>query len=528
MDLKSLRNVIATARALALAPRVPTAATELLLGSPVSANRPAARRIDLVRWLRTALVCAAVAYLATVVYVSFRRCVYPYELEWMEGAMVDHVERVLAGKPLYVEPSLDFVPFIYAPLFFWVSAAVAKVVGLSFLPLRIVSIASMLGSFGLIHGIVAKETDDRAVGVIAAGAFAASYMRSAQFLDIARVDSLSLVLSLGAIYVMRNLRERRIYWVLGAALLSLSFLAKQSSFLLALALMFHEVWVGRRRAAPFVMATLVGTLGVAAVIDWLHSGWFRYYTWELPRSHAIVKPYLVGFWTDDLAPVYAIAAAFGAFFFIVAKPRRAGAHLFHFLVAGSLVACAYVGRLHSGGWPNVLIPAFAALAILFGLGLAGASTGAERPSAQMHVFVLAVALMQLAILAFDPRATLPQAADAAMGDQLIRRLRAVKGDVFIVNHSWYARMAGKPTHAHRMAIDDVLRGDPRGEGAALAAAVRRALAQKKWSAVVLDDDFFERDALRTYVPVSPPFGRDGFYPATGIRVRPQKVLLPKP
>ena len=38
-----------------------------------------------------------------------------FEIEWMEGSMVDHVRRVIDGQPLYVAPSLDFVPFIYPP-----------------------------------------------------------------------------------------------------------------------------------------------------------------------------------------------------------------------------------------------------------------------------------------------------------------------------------------------------------------------------------------------------------------------------
>jgi hypothetical protein len=487
------------------------------------------RRFDLVALLRTALLVLAIAQLAIVGYIALRRCLYPFELEWMEGAMVDHVERVLQGKKLYVEPSIEFVPFIYGPLFFWLSAGVAKVVGLSFAPLRIVSIVSMIGSFALIHSIVAKETDDRRAGIIAAGAFAASYLRSAQFLDVGRVDSLALVLSLAAIYVMRNLRERRFFWLFGALLLVLAFLAKQSSFLLAATLIAHELYAVRKRAIPFAAVTIGATFGIAFLLDWMHAGWFRYYTWELPRSHPFVKHAVLGFWTDDLAPVYAIAAAFGLYYWIAAKPPRDGARAFQLMAAGGLLACAWTGRLHDGGWPNVLIPAFAALAILFGLGLAAAIAATSAADVRLRAFVLVVALTQLAILAFDPKRALPRRADPMLGMQFIEKVRAVPGDVFIPNHSWYARMAGKKTHAHRMAMDDVFRGDPYGEGPALAIELRRALALKKWAAVMIDDDFFEGDILRSYDPVQPPFaGKDGFYPPTGIHVRPQKMFVAQP
>jgi hypothetical protein len=40
---------------------------------------------------------------------------YPFELEWMEGAMADHVCRVLDGKLIYTAPAYDHVAFLYHP-----------------------------------------------------------------------------------------------------------------------------------------------------------------------------------------------------------------------------------------------------------------------------------------------------------------------------------------------------------------------------------------------------------------------------
>ena len=47
------------------------------------------------------------------------------------------VSRLLAGKALYVPPSIDFVPLIYPPLFFYASALIAKIIGLGFGALRL-------------------------------------------------------------------------------------------------------------------------------------------------------------------------------------------------------------------------------------------------------------------------------------------------------------------------------------------------------------------------------------------------------
>lgn len=71
------------------------------------------------------LAAAALWYLLAFVGVAWRRLPHPYQLEWMEGGSVEHVRRILSGDPLYPEPAIEFVPFIYTPLYFYVGAALA-------------------------------------------------------------------------------------------------------------------------------------------------------------------------------------------------------------------------------------------------------------------------------------------------------------------------------------------------------------------------------------------------------------------
>jgi hypothetical protein len=70
-----------------------------------------------IKLLRYLLAAGAISYILTYIIIALLRLQYPYELEWMEGGMVDHALRVLSGQKLYVRPSLEFVPFIYPPLF---------------------------------------------------------------------------------------------------------------------------------------------------------------------------------------------------------------------------------------------------------------------------------------------------------------------------------------------------------------------------------------------------------------------------
>jgi hypothetical protein len=127
------------------------------------------------------------------------------------------------------------------------------------------------------------------------------------------------------------------------------------------------------------------------------------------------------------------------------------------------------------------------------------------------------------------RKVVPKPQDARAGDAFIARLRTIEGDVFIPMHAWYTHLAGKRVFAHRMAIDDVLRGDPFGEGPALVVALRRAFESRRFAAVILDDDYFEPVIQTQYRAVDPPFAPIDarFFPVTGIHVRPAKLYVLK-
>ncbi len=116
--------------------------------------------------VQVVLVWAAMLAVVTCVQVMLRRIAYPFDLEWGEGATIDHVARLLKGKPLYAPPSLDFVTFIYTPLYWWVSAAVAKIMGLGYVSVRLVSIVSTIVAFISIVLLVWSDTKKVWAGVL--------------------------------------------------------------------------------------------------------------------------------------------------------------------------------------------------------------------------------------------------------------------------------------------------------------------------------------------------------------------------
>ena len=60
--------------------------------------------------LRAVMVAGSAGYLVLYAVLAALRVRYPFDLEWLEGAMVDHVRTILEGRPLYPEPSLDVHP----------------------------------------------------------------------------------------------------------------------------------------------------------------------------------------------------------------------------------------------------------------------------------------------------------------------------------------------------------------------------------------------------------------------------------
>ena len=69
-----------------------------------------AERLELVA--KVIAIGAVLIYLARFLYIALSRMAFPFTLEWMEGGSFVQVSRILAGQPLYVRPSFDFIPQI--------------------------------------------------------------------------------------------------------------------------------------------------------------------------------------------------------------------------------------------------------------------------------------------------------------------------------------------------------------------------------------------------------------------------------
>ena len=487
--------------------------------------------VTLARGLTAAPAVLGGVFLLTFLVVALQRIRYPFALEWIEGGLLDEVRWLLAGHNLYVRPSVDYVPFIYNPLYFWACAGAAKVLGASFFTMRLVSLASSLGTFGLLYALVVAETGSKPAGVVGAGLYAATFKLTQQFMDLARVDALFVLLVVASVWVLRTRPTAR-GRAAAAVLLVLCFLTKQSGMLVAAPLVAFVLWDRRGRGVPFAVA-VVGGIGASAwLLDATSDGWYRYFAFDLPRAHHLVPTLWTDFWTQDLmgplgcASIAALFVLFGPSGFARRERALWGAALLGVLL------CSWSSRLHDGGWTNVLMPAYAMLAALFAVALHAGLERARRAAPDvrrgLEIFLPLIATVQLAMLLYLPSHLVPTSRDEAAGWQVVSVLRGAKGDTFAPTDSYLATLAGKRPHLHQMAVDDILRAPGSDVSARLVEAIRGDLARRRWSMLITDNDFFATEVLDSYQrgPDAVPEA-DVFYPVTGAQYRPGSILTPR-
>ena len=487
-----------------------------------SAIAPPRRRI-----LEALLVGAAIWYLGSYLVVALARVAYPYDLEWMEGGMLEHVARVLGGQPLYVPPSAEFTPYIYAPLYYYVAALFAKLFGLRLLALRMVSLLASVGVLGLIAALTHARTRSRLGALVAAGLFAALFERAGAFFDLARADSVALFFLLLAIWLLLA-RERRD--VAAGVLLAAAFFTKQTMLLVALPVVLARTFSLRGPRRLLCLGSFVALAAAGTVALHLRTqGWSTYYLFSLPASHPWIPNLWLRFWTHDLCTVVPIAVAA----LVLRLAGRAGVPAVS-LVEGAAVLGrlleSWISLLHRFGFTNVLMPAYACLAWQTGVALGWLNRPA--PASPTRRLAGWACLVQLALLWFPAWRQVPTAADQAAGAALVARLAAIPGPVFIPCHPHLARLAGKTTYAQQMALVDVMRGQPRRVADALGADVQRRLRAREFAAVVLDvdQDWLQPALDAAYVRTEPLFvGQPAvFWPKTGWLARPRDLYERRP
>ena len=244
---------------------------------------------------------------------------------------------------------------------------------------------------------------------------------------------------------------------------------------------------------------------------------------------------LRGFWTAEYLGVFGFALAIGAFRFVRAplvEWRRTGLDL---VLLASLILTAYATKIRVGSFDNLILPAHVAASLGLGWGLGALLEFArDLPEGRGRVverFAALLCLVTFTLTLYKPWRQLPPASDIEAGNQIVESLRRVEGDVWVPSHPYLAQRAGKPNHAHELALTDVLRPVDSPQHAKLIASLREAVRAQRWQVVVLDHTGWLKDEIQPYYDHrAQMFGADEpdrFWPMTGYRTRPDFVWTAK-
>jgi Dolichyl-phosphate-mannose-protein mannosyltransferase len=483
---------------------------------PAAARPPWRQRAP--RAVRLAAALAGVVAIGAYLFIALSRLGYPFAVNPLEGNSLVEVHRILAGQSLYPAPTAGYVPDGYTPLYFYVAAAAARVLGVSYLPLRLVSLLSSVACFALLARLVQRETGSLAAGTGAAGVFAATYFATGTWFDTARVDSLFLALSIGGLYAARRMRGTG-GAIAAGLLLAAAALTKQTGLAEGVVVIAVLLVGPRRRLACVTALTEFAAFGLSTLVLRLTSGgWYTYYVFKQMSEHSLTTGNFSWFWTALLTimGLAVCAALIGA--------RRVPRELLAGCAVLAVEGC--VALMKSGGAVNDVLPAYLAVALLAGLALGSGSTRWVTTASG----VLVVAQTALLLSGFHPSEAIPTSADRAVGERLVAGMRAFGGDVAVPADPALSLLAGMAPAAHPAAASDVLRATDRTAIASFRRSAEEAITTHKFSAFITDSPgqpldnppALSRDYHECVQPVPTLL-----VPVAGGRARPAVVWIPR-
>jgi hypothetical protein len=438
------------------------------------------------------------------------RAGFALDLEWMEGGLLLHAARYAAGQNIYVPPSVEFIPYLYTPLYPALLALLSKIVPLGYLLGRAVSIASFAAALALLlvaawraaapsaplgsatgrwpAWLPPARAAGLAVGLGAAGAVAASFTATAGFYDLVRADSLLLALAAAALLVALGGQGYRSA-VAAGVLIALAFFTKQTASLVGVSLGVGLLVAHWRRGVVYGMAAALVVGSGLLALHLTSDGWFWTYVFKLHQSHefyprrAYIETPLHLF--KMAGPLYLAWLMAGIALHRAGGLRRTDAVHVAVALGGFVSGCVGFGTQWAADnafIPAIYFPAFSVAvwgARLAALGLQQLP-GTAALAGVAGIIGLALGLQAVRTALPDSRRLAPRAGDRAAAQRFLERVRALEGPLFIPFHPYYSVLAGHPPHLHRMGVWDVGRmfGSPAG--------LDQALASGRYAHVILD------------------------------------------
>ena len=470
------------------------------------------------------VVLAALAAVLAQAWLVAATVAHPWPLEWMEGGVVETALRLRDGGSIYPAPTVEFVGYVYTPGYFAVVAAVSSIAGGDVVTARVVSLLATAGVLSIVGAYVRRDTGTWWLAAGGIGILAASHGLAGFFLHLARVDALALLLLLAAIVVLAHGRGARSA-ISAGVVAAAAVLTKQSHVIAIVATITGLAFVDARRAG--IAAGVSGglLLGSFAALGAATSGWFLYYTVDLPAQHGSFLGAAAIHGAERmlvLGPALALCVGSLVVRLRGGEPR---AKLDASIFAG-LVATSWLGLAHPGGFWNTLLPA-AAAAALFTPSAIG-SFLRDRPFLSISIVAPLLAAQIVAVIVlYPPGDAAPREGDRAQAERFIVWMADQPGEVLVPDLRYFQTRAGKRSHGLGQAARDVLFASPEDRGRRmLEESLATALAEQRFSAIVTSEPDWLGGAVElTYEPRGPIAGLP--VPPIGAPRRPRWLFVPR-
>ncbi len=508
------------------------------------------------------ILLVSLGFLGMYIILAALRSVYPFELEWIEGAAVDEIRWILQGKALFGAPTVSFLPVIYAPLYYILSAGLMKIAGIGFFAPRLLSIAASLGIFILLYLIVTGDGAHPAAGILAAGIFAAAYRYTGAWFDLVKTDSLFMFFILAAFYTGQKFKSTP-GMIASAILYVLAYYTKQIALVIIIGLCAASLLESRGRTwLQWLLAGCAG-LFIFLVTEKVTGGWFSFYTIDI---------LLYQHWGGDvlffvrsivvhMAPAILVGFLYPALSFRdVLRLKFPGNMAQNLSLAAILAAASWSVFLKEWSYDNDFIPAVAGVALLCGLGFdrlirlrekdlqnkdfsllpglksqaAGLSLAGRR-LAILQVAVIGLVFFQFKILAYNPLDQLPSAKDRQVAQEFVSFIKSLPGKVLVFNHGYYNYLAGKNSYLDSVHYGDVVAASRQTKNKSdylratlVVDTLSQAISEQIFDRIIVDShpEMFEPYYIVSLDPVIKEPGV--FYPVTGAAARPQSLLIKNP
>jgi len=447
----------------------------------------------------------SVVVITIVLLVMVLRIGFPLELEWMEGGVLHQAHRFAHGQDLYPPPGRDFVPFLYTPGFAVLLGAAGKIFGVTYALGRLISIVSCIAIGWAIYTAVARAGKPKAHRLAAVGLFAAGYVFTFRWLDLARPDTLAMALCSWGLVLLRDSNGSHRTAIVAGVLMALSFWTKQTTAAFVIASGVGALLVAPRQLPAYAITIAIIDGGGVLLGNAVTDGRLWHYIYELHQSHAFNEErfekktwgmFLHAGPFVALALLVCLAALAGR---LEASTRRfsdARDPLYWGLMAATGLLVSALGYSTQWAEPNAFIPGVLMGSIAVGVLLPRrgwpSGTAGALVSLQL-LFSVALEPMYQPIQSHGLKAwahsyawqkwhrSVPSDAQRSRAAALRDELQAASGPVFALQRPWWPLLAGGEGHVGSMGLTDVLPDDRTTIQAALIEEFRQGRYAQVWT-----------------------------------------------